>query len=491
MGRTIKPGIMDQAFLMMESTDCPAHVAGLQIFALPADYEGDYFADLMLALSRQTPDRPFNLRLRPRGILPGLPLWQEVNFDFEYHVRRIAVPGPGHMAQLLELVERIHSRVLDRRYPLWETYLIEGLEGGRFAMYSKMHHACLDGMASIALLDRIFSPDPADRQPVAPWSTGRSGRKKKEKPARGLQLLKQPPRIMRNSLRIAAEVAGFAMDTRRRLRQDDDGVVALPFTAPPTLMNVPVTARRSCAVCSVPMEEVRQICAAENVTVNDVVMTLCAGALRDFLLDRNALPEESLLATLPVSLRRDGGSNNGNQLAFVLCRLATDLRDPLRRLHAVHASMVEAKGMMEPLSRTTAMGLTLALDGFFLAANQLNRVADRVPPMANLVITSLPGPAESLYWNGARLLSNFPMSVLMDGAALNMTAVSYDGRLDFGIIACRRAIPDTDKLAAALVRALGDLRGAVSRNQKMAYGAGVPPENPAKVPVGETIGASR
>ena len=447
-----KLSLVDQAFLMMESADTPAHVGALQIFRLPEGNAAEYFSDLVEKIHDQPAGIPNSLMLEGGRFRPGRSRWQETEIDPDYHFRRLALPSPGSREQLLELVARLHSRPLDRRYPLWEVYLIEIPGSDRFALYSKIHHACTDGMATVALLERIFSTSPDDRNPVAPWNSGREVRKKKrrQKPALTASLR------LRRGGRLLRDLTGWSRDFLINYLRDRD-LVAAPYDAPHTLMNGPVSPRRTMALCSLDLTDIRKVCRKEGVTVNDVVLSVCGGALRSYLESRKNLPEKSLVASLPVSLRFDEGRGGGNQVSFLMCRLATDEKDPVKRLHRISASVQEAKNRLQPMSRESAMVITLAADGMHLTTGPLSRISDRTPPLTNLVISNMTGTGETLYWNGARMEGTWPLSMLVDGQALNITAVSNGGALNIGVVACQAAVPDAAPIARGISRSFSEL----------------------------------
>jgi WS/DGAT/MGAT family acyltransferase len=370
--------------------------------------------------------------------------------DVDYHVRRSALASPGRVRELLELTSRLHTSLLDRHRPLWELYVVEGLKDGRFAMYCKMHHALIDGVSAQKLMQRALSNDPEDTEIRAPWSL--PVRKRKPSPTSRLGAL----------LRMAGSVAALGSSTvslaRAALLEQQ---LTLPFGAPRTMLNVKIGGARRCAAQSWSVDRIKSVKRAAGVTLNDVVLAMCSGALRYYLLERDALPDTPLVAMVPVSLRReDEADAGGNLVGAILCNLATDADDPARRLQAVSESMRNNKKVFSELPRVQALALSAMNMGSLALAAVPGWVNSTSPPF-NLVISNVPGPQEQLYCGGARLDGNYPLSAILDGQALNITLVSNAGNLDFGLVGCRRSVPHLQRLLAHLESSLKDLELAV------------------------------
>jgi diacylglycerol O-acyltransferase / wax synthase len=373
--------------------------------------------------------------------------------DIDYHLRRSALPRPGRVRDLLELTSRMHGTLLDRHRPLWEAHLIEGLDDGRFAVYVKFHHALIDGVSAQRLLIRSLTTDPEDRNPRMPWSIGRS--------RNGSAVANQSSSMLKTIGGAAGTVASLAPSSlaiaRAALLQQQ---LTLPFRAPKTMFNVPIGGARRVAAQSWPMARIRAVKDAAGVTVNDVVLAMCAGALRAYLEEQDALPDSSLVAMVPVSLRGDDEQDaGGNMVGTILCNLATAVDDPARRLEAISASMRENKQVFAELPRTQALALSAFLMSG-IAMSLLPGFVTTAPPPFNIVISNVPGARERMFWNGARLDGNYPLSIALDGQALNITLTNNAENLDFGLVGCRRSVPHLQRLLGHLENSLTALEDA-------------------------------
>ena len=449
--------ITDAMFLLAERREQPMHVGGLQLFRLPPGADGDWARTLyedmihstdISTLFRRRPHRP------PTSM--GAWTWQLDNeVDLEHHVRHSALPRPGRVRELLALASRLHGTLLDRHRPLWEVHLIEGLQGKRFAVYTKIHHSLLDGVSALRLLQYTLSPDPDDRNVALPWSI--RPERREPSPSRGLLGLLGVPRA---AWRTTSELAGLGpIAAKAAVRALLDQSSYLPSMAPKTILNVPITGSRRYAAQSWPLAKIRAVAKASDTTINDVVLAMCGVALRRYLDSLDALPDAPLVAMTPVSLRQAGAEVGGNAVGAILCNLATDVVDPAAQLAAVHESMEEGKNSLRSMSPTQvsiASAVTL-LPMLFSTVAGVRRVAS---PPYNLVISNIPGPTEPLYWNGARLEGVYPLSIPMDGQALNITVTSYNGSLDVGLTGCRRTVPHLQRLLTHLDGALTELQAA-------------------------------
>ncbi len=451
---------LDLAFLGLETQKTPVNVASLQIFEPPADYAGHFVRDLLANLHSLPPGPPFNQKLSSTSVLTA-PSWvEDDHFDLNYHVRHSALPQPGSMADLLSLVSRLHSRVMDRERPLWEFHIIEGLEGGRFAIYMKMHHAAIDGMGGIALLEACLSTE-SDAPLKAPWAG--LAPKQRGRRASGA-LLGLPARLRRRLL----GQAQMGIDLGKLLvghgmkavgLQPDDSPA--PFTAPKTIFNVPVSGARKFGATSMPLHELKALGKATGATVNDIVLAICSGAIREYLKQHRALPKRSLVASVPVSIRQINRS--GNAITYVSARLATHRKTPLGRLADIGRSTRAAKKEVAEVLPSASINFAVMAQGLVAVLNRLG-ATDLVPPPANVVISNVPGPRNLLYFAGAQLKAGYPLSVLVDGQALNITVLSYVDSVDFGIMACRDAVPDVDVLSRLLQKAFSELKEAAAAN---------------------------
>jgi WS/DGAT/MGAT family acyltransferase len=442
----------DAIFLLGESREHPMHVGGLQLYEPPPDAGRGYVREFYDRLIAQRDVQPTFLK-RPAtfwGGFPNLGWAYDRDLDLDYHVRRSALPSPGRVRELLELTSRWHSSLLDRHRPLWEVHVIEGLKDGRFAVYTKMHHALIDGVSGLKLMQRALSDDPGDREIRAPWTL--------PKPKRG----SSPASPVRSLMRTAGSVAALAPSAvtlaRAALLEQQ---LTLPFGAPRTMLNVKIGGARRCAAQSWSLDRIKAVKKAAGVTVNDVVLAMCSGALRYYLLEHDALPDTSLLAMVPVSLRReDEADAGGNLVGAILCNLATDTDDPARRLRTVSESMGDNKKVFSQLPRLQALALSAANMAALSLAAVPGWVSSTRPPF-NIVISNVPGPTRPMYYGGARLDGNYPFSIVLDGQALNITLTNNADTIDFGLVGCRRSVPHLQRLLAHLESSLKDLERAV------------------------------
>ncbi|MBF6334161.1 WS/DGAT/MGAT family O-acyltransferase [Nocardia transvalensis] len=444
---------IDAIFLAAESREHPMHVGGLQLFEPPADADPDFLRSMYAEVMATTEVRP-RFRRQQRRILGNFSsvVWSHADrMDLGYHVRRCALPAPGGDAELLDLVGRLHSALLDRHRPLWEGRLIEGLAGGRFAIYIKVHHALMDGVSALRLLQRTLTEDPLDTRLRVPWTLGPAEREPEEGESVWEQLRKAAPRLL----------TGVGA-TATALRAVTEGRLELPLSAPSTMFNVPIGGARSVAVGSWPLDRIHAVRSATGTTVNDVVLALSAAALRAYLLERNALPDKPLTAMVPVNLRSNAEpDSDGNQVAALLCNLGTDIADPLQRLQTISASMRRSKEVFTQLPRLEAIALSaLLMSPLPLVFVPGFQALPRVP--FNLVISNVPGPRKPVYVQGARLERNYPLSIPFDGQAMNITVTSTADNLDFGIVGCRRSVPQLSNFIGHIDTALRDLERATA-----------------------------
>jgi WS/DGAT/MGAT family acyltransferase len=478
---------LDAAFLAMETRTVFGHVGSVCIVDPSTAPEPLTLERFTRVVESRLPLVPL-LRRRLVDVPLGLdqPYWiEDPDFDIEFHVRELALPFPGSDRQLAEQAARLHARPLDRSRPLWELYLIFGLQGGRAAIYSKVHHAAIDGVSGndvlAALLDlspegrRLPDPPPpkTERQPGAVELLARSAVSLAGHPVRVarlcVDLLRSAPALVASPARPRLPLVD------RLLRRDGEAILSQPgLRAPGTPFNRSITQHRRWGFSSLPLSEVKRVKNALGVTVNDVVMALCAGALRRWLADHDALPAVPLIAAVPVSVRtEEQQGTHGNRVSTMLAILPTQLADPRDRLRVVHEAMRAAKEQHDALPANLLTDVTqFAVPAL---AGQAARVAARLrlverASLFNLIISNVPGPNVPLYYAGAELLAYYPLSAIVDGQGLNITAMSYRDTLFFGVIACRELVPDVDRLTAYLeeeLRVLTDsLDNAATRRGK-------------------------
>jgi diacylglycerol O-acyltransferase / wax synthase len=405
------------------------------------------------------------------------PYWvDDPNFDIEYHIREVALPRPGSEAQLTEQVARLHARPLDRSRPLWEIYLITGLAKRRAAVYTKIHHSAIDGASGAELLTILLdlSPDGRELPPRAPFVPARppgpatlaalAAAKLAWRPVQTVRFTNELVRVLPT---LAPTLSTFVGGMLGLNRGDGEIIPTTPGRAPATPFNRPITPHRRLALRSVDLDSVKSVKNAFGVSVNDVVMAMCAGALRRWLGDHHALPDSPLIAMIPVSVR-DSASKTamGNKVSAMLATLPTNVDDAAERIGVVHAATQVAKtqqaaipqGLIDQVSDFAPPALTARAARVVFATGVLHRL----PPF-NLCISNVPGPNVPVYLCGAKLLAHYPVSVITDGQGLNITLVGYLGRLHFGLVSCRELVPDIDVLADYLVDELDALLKAASQ----------------------------
>ncbi|MGW1340391.1 WS/DGAT/MGAT family O-acyltransferase [Kribbella sp. NPDC002412] len=454
-------GPLDAMFLLGESREQPMHVGGLMLFELPEgagrdhvfpegsrDYVSRLYHEMVAA---QAVNPLFARRVRNRPLDLGYWSWeQDDEIDLEYHVRLSSLPRPGRYRELFELTSRLHGTLLDRHRPLWEMHLIENVEGRRFAMYSKIHHSMIDGVTALRWMQDTLTTDPNRTKMPAPYALPDSA----EPPTNTPGLLTTVGRVPGNAGRFLLDLAGLTPVGLKSLLQ-----ATTPFAAPRTVFNQGITGARRFAAQSWPIERLEKVRAITGATLNDVMLAMCSGALRNYLLELNALPAKPLTAMVPVSLRGSSDApGGGNSLSTLITDLATDEADPEARIRRIIASTSYGKGRLSGL--TPLQNLMVGALGFSVAgpAAVLPGVAGRTAPPYNLVISNVPGPAEGpLYWNRSRLLGMYPASVVLNGQALNISVTSYDHHLHFGLIGCRRTVPHLQRLLVHLETSLADL----------------------------------
>jgi diacylglycerol O-acyltransferase len=447
---------LDSAFLIQEAREHPMHVGGLQLYRLPPGANEDYVGDLYRELLEFREVAPMFAR-RPRDPVESVGnfWWRtEADVDIDYHVRRSALPRPGRIRELLELVSRLHGSLLDRHRPLWEYHLIEGLPDSRFASYAKCHHALADGITLTRRVLQSCSPDPAVRGMPPMWSPvdePRSAAPKRRRVTHPVEAFRSAGR----SLMGFRGMGSFLAEYGRAAIKDQTAV--LPYAAPRSMLNKPISGSRRVAAQSWDIARVLKAAKARGVTLNDIVLAMSAGALRRYLIANDALPDEPLIASVPVSMRTGGaGGSEGNAITFVLCNLATHLADPDDRLQAITSSMRATKAVM-----ADRPGLQLAAMGVLTAVGPaaLTRIpgSSSAPPPYNVLISNVPGPRERLFWNGAELEAIYPLSIPTENQALNITCLSYADHLEFGLVGCRLAVPKLQRLLDYLEDSLQEL----------------------------------
>ncbi len=478
---------LDATFLYMETPSLHMHVSMAAVFD-PATVVGGYSFEKVRALvdERLRAVPIFRRRLSEVPFRLGHPYWvDDPHFDLDYHLRRAAVPAPGGLKELSTFVGDVCGRPLDRSRPLWEMYLVEGLEGGRIALVTKIHHATIDGVSGAELLAELFdlepSPPPRELPPPARADTHIPS---------DTQLLAQAlaARLTRplDVTRLAWRTGRAVLDVRRIRQSGGTGRAALPMTAPRTSMNGAITPHRLVAFSSISLDDIKRLKNATSTTVNDVVLAVCTGALRRYLWERKELPDSPLVAAVPVSVTPPPGAPAGsNRVSAMFVALPTQLADPLDQLEAIREGTRGAKEEFHALGADVLMNWAehATPNVFSAAARAYSRLklADRLRPIHNLVISNVPGPDFPLYFGGAELVAGFPLGPITDGAGLNITVMSYRGVMNWGFIACTETVPGVWDIARYVPEALGHLLGTAGLDPATPVGIapGKPPRKAA------------
>ncbi|MCW2496906.1 wax ester/triacylglycerol synthase family O-acyltransferase [Jatrophihabitans sp.] len=454
---------LDASFLYFETPAHLMHVCGLLVLDASTMPDGYTFTGVRDALRRRLESNPaFRRKLHNPLFNIDHPVWvDDEDFDIEHHVRRAAVLSPGGPKELAELCADIAAQPLDRSRPLWEMWVIEGIDadavGGGIAVMTKMHHATVDGVGGASLVSELCSIEPdsgplgaTEHAPVAPRPSDR------EIVLDGLVGMAKRP------LKFAQVLPGTLGTLPRWIQRARRGTaMPAPFTAPRTSFNATVTSHRTVAFTRLDLDDVKEIKNAFGTTVNDVVLALCSGALRRYLADNGELPDSSLVAMVPVSVHGRSTRGGTNKVSGMFASLSSDIEDPVQRLLAISEANKISKDHHQTLSASLLQDWAqfAAPNTFGLAVRAYSklRLAERHPVVHNLVISNVPGPPMPIYFMGARITGFFPFGPIFHGAGLNVTVLSNDGHLDFGLIACRELAPDLWALADDLPLAVAEL----------------------------------
>jgi len=472
---------IDASFLYLETPETPMHVAGLTYFELPPGFEGSFYQHFRRFFESRLHTIPiFSKRLAPALYDLDHPGWVDADeLDLDYHLRETVLPAPGSEAQLEEVIGRLHANTLDRSRPLWQFYVITGLADGQGVLYSKVHHAAVDGGAGMAINKALYDVSPMPREVEPPPQTAAS------KPAPNSPTAVDPIKgiadIMGNMMRQQLKLWQAAPDivnamtnaflakpgeTPKALSTLQSLVNQLPtLNAPRTPFNATITRERSYAARTISLSDAKAVAKASGGKLNDVVLAVCAGALRRYLSEKGQLPDKPLIAGVPISLREPGDTRQNNQVSGMLCQIATDIADPKERLAAIIRSSSQAKELAGTFRDAVPqdfafVGAPILLQLVMLVYGR-SGLADRLPIPMNVTISNVPGPPMPLYCAGAKVTALHPVSIPAHGAALNITVQSYMDGLNFGLTADRRAVPDVGRLGDYLVEAAQALKAAV------------------------------
>src|SRR6187431_1864932 len=503
MGDARKLSSMDASFLYLETPEMPMHVGSMAIFRLPDDYKGNFFEDFKTMISSRLHIAPIlKARLEKAPFDIDHPSWVEDDqFDIDRHIFRASLPAPHDRATLERLVGWMHAKLLNRARPLWEFYVFEGMKDNEIGLYSKMHHACIDGGAGAALTNMIYDVTPVPRVVEQPIPQAKGSNEPRDIAANLIdsyqQLWRQPfdgsstpktldlPRsgksdlgsiLFDNAMFQIESAVKFAGSIPAMLKSVSDvvGKISDPksrdsiasMVSPPTVLNKAISSERSFAGTSISLSRAKAVAKASGGKLNDVVLALSSGVVRRYLLERGALPAKAMTAAVPISLREEGNTEANNQVFGMICSIATNIEDPKARLEAIIAQSTKSKEMSHPLrafmpqvSNISMLGAPILVQILALLYSRSD-LSNVLPPAANITVSNVPGPRQTLYAAGAELLHIFPVSISTHGLALNITVQSYRDQLDFGFIAGANIIPHVQVLADMMPDEFALLRAA-------------------------------
>jgi WS/DGAT/MGAT family acyltransferase len=465
-------GLLDTLFLYGERPDTMMHVASLMPFQPPPDASPSFLRDLVRdARSDPVIEPPWNRKLRfPRLVATPVQSWVvDRDFDIDYHLRRSALASPGDERELGVLVSRLHSNPIDLSRPPWEMHLIEGLEGGRFAIYTKMHHSLIDGYTGVRLMARSLSTDPGDREMPLFFSVPQRARERRSDGSPDGGLVSDLGSLVRG----LTGQAGSAVTLTKRIvapvlqRGRFPDLVDLP-RAPRSVLNRRIGRNRRFATQQYELAQLKRLGAEHGATINDVVLAIVGGGLRRFLSDMDELPAAPLVAFVPVNVRPKGDEGGGNAVGAMLATLATDAEDPVERLRRITASTRSAKAQLEGMTQEAILAYSayLLAPGGLQAVSAMTGLRGPLPLAFNVCVSNVPGPREPLYLRGSRMEAYYPASIPIHGMALNITVLSYAGTLNVGFIGDRDALPHLQRLAVYTGEALTELDAAVAASPR-------------------------
>ena len=455
-----KMNAADNGFLMVERPQTPMHVAGLTIMKFPQKTDPSKFVtellqDFGIALAGIY---PLNHKLKMPFLNIGLPsLIPDDSIDLEYHTRHYALPAPGTMQQLTELTSRFHSTLLDRNRPLWELYIIEGLENDRFAIYFKVHHSIMDGIGAMNLMKEFFTTSEDDQtlNSLRNWKKKVHSISKNDESLfdKWLSIASKVPIQLKN----LRDLGGIFLSIGAQLTMHEP--IAPPwYTAPNSPLNVKIDGQRLCAVTSFSVKDFKQIGKAHQATINDVILAVCAGGLRKFFQKYHSVPKKPMTVCVPVAISTNKNSNEeqGNAISSVICDLGVQIENPVKRLEHIHNSTTESKSQLTKMSKEAIDIYNMVMVAPFITAQLLN-VANKIPIPFNILISNVPASDKKLYLAGAEMEALYGVNLIFEMQALNITVTSYLDSLDFSFIACRKTLPELSEIVTCLNDAYDEL----------------------------------
>ena len=477
MAARTRLSVIDRSFLLAETRETPMHVGGLQIFRIPTGAPPHFVSSLFAEL-RKFPVSASPLNYRLTGGVAGavMPSWEVADtVDLGYHLRHSALPRPGGERELGVLVSRLHSDPMDLSRPLWEYHLIEGLAGHRFAIYTKLHHAMVDGAGAMRLANLATDAAASFRAPF--WADASTP---PSIPARSPSVLESLPATVQDEMQsLPGLLRALATTARGALGLGAESDLTSIVEAPRTMLNARVGQQRRVATYAVSLQRVKSVGQAGGGTVNDVVLAACSGALRRYLAERDALPAQSLVASVPMALHPAQDSAAGNAVTCLNARLGTDVEGVRERFGVICRSTAAGKAQLKDMTSTAAMHFVTLLS-VPLLLSWLPGVDQLRPPTANVLISNLPGSRERMYFHGAEQVEHYPVSQVGHGMALNITVLSYAGSLYFGFVACPDQVPGLQRLALHMEQAMSELEQVFSADAGVSQAPAAPRKSARK-----------
>lgn len=445
---------IDQLFILLENRNQPMHIGGLFLFEIPDGASDTFVSDLVqqMVTQKTPPSFPFN------QVLYHLAWWKtDENFEVDHHFRHIALPKPARIRELLTYVSQEHSKLLNRAKPMWECHIIEGIEDNRFALYFKIHHSMVDGIAAIRLVKKSLSESPTERISLPIWSLMTRHRHQLD------ALIPEDKSLLRvvkeQALAIPPAIKALGKNVVERFHKD----YITTTQAPDSPLNQPISSSRRISAQSYELIRFQTIAKHYAVTVNDVILAICSGALRRYLLDINGLPKKPLIAFVPLSLRDDNDSASqhvGNQITFILANLATHLADPVARLKTINGSTKNSKKRFSRMKQASS----IIYSGVAYSRSGLQVLTGLFPDYRgfNLIISNVPGSHQPLYWQGAKLQALYPASIVLNDQAMNITLCTYVDKIEFCIVTCSQILPHSQRLLAYMEEELKQFESLMS-----------------------------
>ena len=461
-----KLSAIDASFIYAETDASPMSIASLQFLQLPNGVGVEEFVrTLRDYISKRAHLVPYlTSRVQWSSGMLDHPNWvHDPDFDISKHIYAVEVPAPGGLRQVEQTVARLHETPLPRHRPLWDMVVLTGLKNGNVAYYNRVHHACIDGVAAQAAYNVLMDQDPNNPNPQSITSAPRKPRSLSE---HTIGLLTSMAKQSIDQAALAPARAAAVTRLWQRSLSADEGLGATLQTCPPTPFNKSIDRGRVWAAGELPLPGTKKMAKQLNCTINDIFLAVCGGALRRYLEHHNALPQDSLIAGCPVSLRLADDATNNNQVSMMRVALGSHIDDPVARVDYVRRSATSAKGTMADAAALMPREVSLPMLGMAIRSMQtiagLSRTAEHRVPAMNVLISNVPGPQQALFSNGARMLSHYPISIPNHGIGINITVQSYIDTLYVGITAAARLAPDVDRLRDDIHSEFAALHNAIS-----------------------------